>query len=200
MSGAWSAARVAWAVAGVLTLAAGAAGVYLSLPAATERDSAPVAAPAVENAFVFRAHSSARPLPDIAFEDAQGRSRTLAEFGGKVVLLNLWATWCTPCREEMPALDGLQQKLGGPDFEVIALSIDAGGVAAVRRFYDEVGVRALAIYVDPAMRATGSLGAVGVPTTLLIDRQGREIGRRTGPAEWDGPEAVRLIASYAQKR
>ncbi len=70
----------------------------------------------------------------------------------------------------------------------------------MKRFYDEIGVRTLAIYVDRATRAAGSLGAVGIPTTLLIDRQGREIGRRTGPAEWDGPEAVRLIAGYAQER
>ena len=137
-----------------------------------------------------------RALPDIAFEDGQGRKRTLGDFRGRVVLLNLWATWCAPCREEMPTLDRLQQKLGGPGFEVLALSIDADGAAAVKRFYDETGIRALATYVDPTMRATGSLAVIGVPTTLLIDRGGREIGRRAGPVHWDSPEAVRLIAGY----
>jgi hypothetical protein len=96
----------------------------------------------------------------------------------------------------MPALDQLQQKLGGPGFEIVALSIDAGGAAAVKQFYDEIGIRALAIYVDPASRGMGALGLVGIPTTLLIDRQGREVARRTGPAEWDGAEAVRMIEGY----
>jgi thiol-disulfide isomerase/thioredoxin len=137
-----------------------------------------------------------RALPDIVFEDGQGRKRTLGDFRGRVVLLNVWATWCVPCREEMPTLDRLQQKLGGPDFEVLALSIDADGAAAVERFYGEIGIRALATYVDSTMRATGSLAVIGVPTTLLIDRGGREIGRRAGPVHWDSPEAVRLIVDY----
>lgn len=145
---------------------------------------------------MLRIHDAPRALPDIAFEDAEGRERTLSQFSGKVVLLNVWATWCAPCREEMPALDRVQQKLGGPGFEVLALSIDTGGIAAVKGFYDEIGVRSLAHYVDPTMRATAALGAMGVPTTLLIDRQGREIGRHTGPVQWDGPEAMRTIERH----
>ena len=188
--------RVAWGLLGLLALLAGGIGAYFSLRPGNEREPTPLATPAPEGAFVFRTHASPRTIPEVAFEDSEGRQRTLAEFRGKVVLLNVWATWCTPCREEMPALDRLQQKLGGPGFQVLALSIDAGGTPAVKRFYDEIGIRALAIYVDPATRATASLAIVGVPTTLLIDRQGREIGRRTGPAEWDGPEAVRMIAGY----
>ena len=95
-------------------------------------------------------------MPELVFEDDKGRKRVLSEFRDKIVLLNIWATWCVPCREEMPALDRLQQKRGGPGFEVLALSIDSGGAAAVRRFFDEIGIRSLAIYVDPAMRATSS--------------------------------------------
>ena len=193
---AWPATRIAWALLGVLALLAGAVGAYFSLRAGSESEPAPLAAPALDGAFAFRVHAAPRPVPDIAFEDGQGRKRALAEFRDKVVLLNVWATWCVPCREEMPALDRVQQKLGGPGFEVLALSIDSGGAVAVENFYDEIGIRALAIYVDPSMRATGTLGAVGIPTTLLVDRQGREIGRRTGPAQWDGPEAVRMIAGY----
>ena len=144
----------------------------------------------------FARLSAPKSVPELKLADASGRARTLADFRGKVVLLNIWATWCAPCREEMPALDRVQQKLGGPGFEVLALSIDTGGAPAVKRFYDEIGVRSLAVYADPTMRATAALGAMGVPTTLLIDEQGREIGRHTGPAQWDGPEVVQKIERH----
>jgi len=184
--------RIAWALLGALALAISGVGAYYSL----RPDSGPAPLAASGEAGVIRLHAEPRPVAVAAFEDGQGRKRALAEFQGKVVLLNVWATWCAPCREEMPALDRLQQKLGGPGFEVLALSIDSGGAEAVKRFYDEIGIRSLAIYVDPSMRATAALGAVGVPTTLLLDAQGREIGRRAGPAQWDGPEAVRVITRY----
>jgi len=185
-------ARIGWGAFGLLVLLAGGLGAYFSARPVGEGEPAPVGG----KAFAFRVHASPQPIADLGFEDGEGRKRTLAEFRGKVLLLNVWATWCAPCRDEMPALDRLQQRLGGPGFEVVALSIDSGGASAVKRFYDEIGIRSLAIYVDPAARAAGSLGMVGVPTTLLVDREGREIGRRTGPAQWDGPEAVRMIASY----
>ena len=190
MNPAWRAQRIAWASLGALVLVGGALIAHFSIRS-TEK-----AAPAAGSAFVFRTHLKPQPLPDLAFEDAKGGERALADFRGKIVLLNIWATWCVPCREEMPALDRLQQKLGGQGFEVLALSIDAGGVPAVKRFYEEIGIRSLAIYVDRTARATESLRAVGVPTTLLIDRQGREIGRRSGAALWDGPEAIRMIQGH----
>src|SRR5713101_3072283 len=115
-----------------------------------------------------------KEIPALQFEDAAGHTRSLADFKGKLVLLNLWATWCAPCREEMPALDRLQAELGGPRFEVVALSIDQNGVDAVRKFYAEVGVRNLAIHLDPSGRSIRELSTVGVPTTLLLDREGRE--------------------------
>ena len=186
-------APIGWALFGMLALLAGGIGAYLSLPG-NESQPAPLAAPKSDGSLVFRIHDAPRPVAELAFEDAQGSKRSLAQFRGKTVLVNIWATWCVPCREEMPALDRLQRKLGGPGFEVLALSIDAGGAAAVKEFYEEVGIRSLPIYVDRSMRAASTLGAVGVPTTLLIDAEGREIGRRTGPAQWDGPEAVRLIS------
>ena len=184
-------ARAWWGLIGVGILALAAAGAYFSLPPASQSE-APSARSAA-HASAFPMNDAPQPLPALAFEDGEGRKRSLSEFRGKVVLLNLWATWCTPCRKEMPALDRLQQKLGGPDFEVVALSIDAAGAEAVKRFYEETAVHALAIYVDKTPQATTALRTVGIPTTLLVDRQGREIGRRTGPAEWDGPEVVRLI-------
>lgn len=195
MTSARSRARALWTSIGVLALATGALGAYLSMrPASLE----PPPLTRASGASVLRIHDAPRPLPELVFQDGEGSKRSIAQFAGKVVLLNVWATWCAPCREEMPALDRLQGKLGGRGFEVVALSIDAAGASVVKRFYEEVGVRSLAIYVDPTMRATATLAAVGVPTTLLIDRQGRELGRRTGPAEWDGPRSVRVIEDHLE--
>ena len=141
----------------------------------------------------FIMHDAPIPVPAIKFDDAEGRSRSVTDFRGKIVLLNIWATWCGPCRKEMPALDRLQAAVGISDFEVVALSIDRGGLNTVRKFFAEVGIRNLAMYVDSAGRATRELNAVGLPTTLLVDRDGREIGRLTGPAEWDLPETVEFV-------
>lgn len=134
-----------------------------------------------------------RPLPDLQFVDADNRPRSLAEFRGRAVLLNVWATWCAPCRAEMPALDHLQAALGGPGFEVVALSVDRGGVAAVRPFFDELDLRALRIYVDASAEALGRLDSIGIPLTLLIDEQGRERWRVLGPAPWDRADVIDFI-------
>jgi thiol-disulfide isomerase/thioredoxin len=136
------------------------------------------------------------PLPEVRFTDGEGRPMALADFRGRMVLLNVWATWCTPCREEMPTLDRLQAQLGGPDFEVVALSIDHDGIAAVRKFYREISIKHLRSYNDPEMRATTALGVLGIPATLLIDREGREIGRALGPAEWDASEVIETIRKH----
>lgn len=141
----------------------------------------------------LRLHATPRTVPEVRFQDDTGRPMTLADFRGRVVLLNVWATWCPPCRKEMPSLDRLQTKLGGPPFEVVALSIDHEGVGAVQRFYREVGVKALKVYIDPTTDAAGRLGILGIPGTLLIDRNGKELGRALGPAEWDSPESLALI-------
>lgn len=141
--------------------------------------------------FVFKKAPEA--LPEMKFQDGQGRELTLGAFRGKVVLLNLWATWCLPCRKEMPALDKLQAELGSDRFEVVALSVDRTGVAGARRFLDETKVEKLALYADPSAKLASTLRAAGLPTTLLIDAEGREVGRLIGPAEWDSAEAVRLI-------
>lgn len=140
-------------------------------------------------------HSAPKGVPALRFNDGNGIPVSLDDVRGKVVLLNIWATWCAPCREEMPALDRLQAALGGQDFEVIALSIDAGdeGLVAVKRFYAEVDVVNLRVYHDPSAKAGFQLGTVGVPTTLLLDREGRELGRMSGAAEWDSPAAIALI-------
>ena len=141
----------------------------------------------------FALHPAPKPVPEIQFQDSEGNTLTLQDFRGKVVLLNIWATWCLPCRREMPTLDRLQAKLGGPDFEVLPLSIDRNGFEAITKFYSDVGVKHLAMYLDGSTRAASTLGAVGLPTTLLIDRDGRELGRLVGPAEWDSPDMIALI-------
>lgn len=142
-------------------------------------------------AFVKKAVPAA--LPDIAFEDASGKQVTLSSFKGKTVLLNLWATWCEPCREEMPALDRLQQSLGGDKFEVVALSLDRQGYAASRKFLDDLKVTSLKLFADPSMKQGLALKLVGMPTTILINRDGLEVGRMLGSAEWDSDDAKRLI-------
>lgn len=144
-------------------------------------------------AFVFKKEPEA--LPEARFQDANGVEKTLADWRGKVVLLNLWATWCAPCRKEMPALDRLQKELGSPKFEVVAISIDRTGLAGARKFLDETAVKSLAVYADPTTRLSSVLKAIGLPSTLLLDSEGREIGRLVGPAEWDSEDAKRLIRS-----
>lgn len=141
-----------------------------------------------------------KALPHVRFADGEGRDRTLADFKGKVVLLNVWATWCVPCRKELPALDRLQSALGSADFQVIALSVDRKGLDVVRKFYDEIGVKHLGTHLDSSGKAARELGAVGLPTTLLIDRAGREIGRLVGPAEWDTPEMIAFIRRHIDQQ
>jgi thiol-disulfide isomerase/thioredoxin len=141
----------------------------------------------------FKMHEEPRTLEDFQFVDGDWKAVKLADFRGKVVLLNLWATWCSPCRAEMPTLDRLQAMLGGPDFEVVALSIDDGGVPVVEAFYEELGLESLRIYVDPTLKAPVRLKVLGVPTTLLLDRDGKELGRYAGPAEWDSPTVIGMI-------
>ncbi len=149
--------------------------------------------------FVLR--DAPAPVPELQFTDSEGKPGTLAEFRGKVVLLNLWATWCLPCRKEMPTLDRLQASLGSPDFEVVTLSIDRGGPEVVKKFYAEIGIQHLAIHIDTSSKAGFALATAGLPTTLLIDRQGQEIGRLVGPAEWDAPDMIAFLKSIiAQKQ
>jgi thiol-disulfide isomerase/thioredoxin len=144
-------------------------------------------------AFVFRKEPEV--LPEIKFQDADGRERSLTDWRGKVVLLNLWATWCLPCRKEMPALDRLQASLGSDQFQVVAISVDRTGLAGAKKFLEETKTPNLAVYADPTARLASSLRAAGLPATLLIDKEGREIGRLLGPAEWDGEAARHLIQS-----
>lgn len=134
---------------------------------------------------------------EISFDGPDGVRRNLSDFRGKTVLLNLWATWCLPCRVEMPALDQLQAKRGGTDFEVVAVNIDTARLEKRQAFLDEAGVKSLAFYADPkaavfqVLRQAGKV--VGLPTTILIDSRGCELGIMSGPAEWASDDALSLI-------
>ena len=133
------------------------------------------------------------PLPALTFQTMDGHEASLADFAGKVVVLNLWATWCAPCREEMPSLDRLQARFADRDLVVLALSVDRAGPERVQQFLDEIGVKQLHVYRDPKAAATRALRVPGLPATLLVDRQGNEVGRVLGIAQWDGPAAVAAI-------
>jgi thiol-disulfide isomerase/thioredoxin len=143
-------------------------------------------------------------VPDLAFKDGQGREVRLADWRGSTVLLNLWATWCVPCRREMPALDALQALLGGADFQVVAVNIDTRDAQKPRTFLKEVGVAHLAYYSDPSARVFENLKtagkAFGMPTTLIVDPSGCEIGNMAGPAEWASDDAVKLVGAAIRKR
>jgi thiol-disulfide isomerase/thioredoxin len=136
-------------------------------------------------------------LPDLAFNGPDGTATSLSAFQGRTVLLNLWATWCAPCRHEMPALDKLQGELGGEDFEVVAVNIDTRNLERPKTWLKEAGIGRLAYYADPEARVFQDLKrigkAVGMPTTLLIDPERCELALINGPAEWASADALKLV-------
>ena len=140
-----------------------------------------------------------RLLSAAVFQDKDGTPRTLADFRGRTVLLNLWATWCVPCRKEMPALDRLQAQQGSKDFAVVAVNVDTAKLDRPRQFLADANITALPFYADPAGTLFPTLrrdaGVMGLPTTFLIDKNGCTLGTVAGSAEWDSPEAQALIAA-----
>jgi thiol-disulfide isomerase/thioredoxin len=148
----------------------------------------------------FQWASGVQAAPATDFADETGKARTLADFRGRVVLVNFWATWCAPCVREMPSLERLQAALGGPDFTVIALSEDRSGWDKIGPFREKLGLKALPLFHDLRSAAMFAVKATSLPTTVLYDRDGTEIGRLARPAEWDSPEAVALIRHYLDRR
>jgi thiol-disulfide isomerase/thioredoxin len=138
-------------------------------------------------------------LPDLIFEDADGKPKKLSDWRGKTVLVNLWATWCVPCRKEMPALDGLQAKLGSDKFEVVAINIDTRDPDKPRKFLQDANLTRLGYFSDQKAKVfqdfKGVGRALGMPTSVLMDGAGCEIGTIAGPAEWDSADAVKLISA-----
>jgi thiol-disulfide isomerase/thioredoxin len=197
-----------WVPLVVVTLAvlAAGAGVWMVLLASPHLAPEPAAvvveqpqAPRPKTPADFTVIAPPQPAPQTPFSDESGRVLTLADFRGQVVLLNLWATWCGPCVEEMPSLDRLQAELGGDSFAVLALSQDRQGAAVVKPFFDKLGLTRLPVFIDAKGTLTRDLGARGLPTSFVLDRDGRLVGRLEGAAAWDAPEWVdhlrRIIAA-----
>jgi thiol-disulfide isomerase/thioredoxin len=194
------------AAAALAGLAAGVAGVYVSgWGGANESDRCAAAEPLAASLKPFATGEIAALLPADAPQDfsalgvltPEGEPHPLSNHAGKVVLLNLWATWCVPCRAEMPALDRLQAAKGGPDFEVVTVNIDTGDPEKPKAFLEEIGTTGLPDYRDPRMAFFNELKtrglAFGLPTTLILDRGGCQVAALHGPAEWDSPEALSLV-------
>ena len=197
------------ALAAVAGIVAGAFGVYFRWPARWQPGRGGAIAPARSHVAervkpfakgevaAFQVAREPDSLSELAFKKPDNSDVTLAAFQGQTILLNLWATWCVPCRREMPALDRLEQALGGKDFQVVAVNLDLNDPARAKAFLEQIGVSSLAFYSDPTSglvaRLKGRGLVFGLPTTILIDPKGCRIGVVEGPAEWDSEDAKRLI-------
>jgi len=202
------------AIAAVLAAAAGVGGVYgiggfmrnaqAQAQCAPAVDLARKISPLVKGEVAALTMATAPlQIPDLAFQDSEGKTRKLSEWKGRTVLVNLWATWCVPCRKEMPALDKLQQTLGDKDFEVVAINIDTRDADKPKAFLKEAGLTKLAYFHDQKARVFQDLKsagrALGMPTSVLVDGAGCEIGTIAGPAEWASDDAIKLIKAATAK-
>ncbi len=179
------------ALLAALAVAVGA--VFVIGPGAADGSKPPTFRGAMEP---FHPATPPKAAAEISFTDASGKKLTLADFRGKVVLLNFWATWCVPCVEEMPSLDKLQSKLGGGRFTVVAISVDRQGLGIVQPFLAKTQIKSLDTYLDPPGASMRAFGVRGLPTTMIIDQDGREAGRIEGMARWDTADAEALIRHY----
>lgn len=194
--------------AGLAVIAVVAVAIYVSIDAQSNTaDAACAAAPARAEALddyavgqmaAFRVVSDAMSMAEVAFETPEGEGLTLADFSGRLVLLNLWATWCGPCREEMPALEYLNANLGSDAFQVLPVSLDTTDTPeGPQAFYEEIGLTGLGLYVDPSARLLSELRSLGItpglPTSILLDEEGCIIGVLQGPANWGAQDAFALI-------
>ena len=181
------------AVVGVLAIWA-----FAAAPSNTQADDTPPAFGGTYGQFTLV--KPLRPAPSIAVADADGKPVQLKDrYRGKIVLLNFWATWCAPCVREMPALDALHAELGGKDFAVVAVSIDRLGFAKITPFLKKLGINKLHVLHDNSRKLYRKSGVRGLPTTLIIDHEGKIRGYLEGPAEWDSKEAHALIRYYVDR-
>ena len=148
----------------------------------------------------FQPAADPAKVSGVEFTDFKGGKRALSDYAGKAVVLNFWATWCAPCVREMPALDRLRAALETDGIEVLALSSDRGGVAVVEKFFSANGIENLPITLDEGLRSARALGVRGLPTTVLIDADGYDVGRLVGAAEWDSQDALTLIRGCFSKK
>ena len=138
-------------------------------------------------------HDSPKPAGDADYVTEDGGSASLSDHAGRYVLLNFWATWCAPCRKEMPGLDALQKEFGGEDFEVLTIATGRNPEGAMKKFFADVGVTSLPLHRDPKQKLARQMGVLGLPVTVLLDRDGQEIARMTGDAEWNGESGKAII-------
>jgi thiol-disulfide isomerase/thioredoxin len=199
---------------GVLGIAVGFAGIYgigrltgnagpdaaCAASVETARKMAPLARGEVAALSVTNAP---KVLPALAFKDGSGADKTLTDWRGRTVLFNLWATWCVPCRKEMPALDALQGKLGSAEFEVVSVNIDTRDIDKPKAWLDSAGIRKLAFYADHSAKVFQDLKAIGkafgMPTTLIVDKNGCELASLAGPAEWASDDAIKVVGAALGK-
>ncbi|CAA7626813.1 Thiol-disulfide isomerase and thioredoxins [Candidatus Terasakiella magnetica] len=171
---------------------------FIATLAALAVSPAALAAPRGTRGLII--HDSPKPVAALDIRDGEGKPAGLETLKGRAVLLNLWASWCMPCVAEMPALDRLKTSVAAKGIEVVALSLDRGGKLTVVNTYARLGIKSLDIRTDEARSAAEKLDAPALPVTLLIDREGREVARYVGAAEWEGPEAASLLDALAMGR
>lgn len=144
--------------------------------------------------------SNPETISDFSFIDAQGKTHQISDFKGKVILLNFWATWCAPCREEMPSIDQLQAILGSDSFEVVAISHDLQGIERVTKFLNALKIQNLVAYNDKSLKSGRMNGVLGLPATLILDPENKEVARMVGPAEWDSKEAIDFLTAVIENK
>lgn len=173
---------------------------YLALTvAANARDYSGVEALRTGDMQKLQFHAEALPTSEAEFELPDGTAATLADFEGQYVLLNFWATWCAPCRKEMPMLSELQTDFGGDDFQVLTLATGRNPIPALERFFDEIGVDNLPLWRDPNQRVARDMAVLGLPITVIIDPAGQEIARLRGDADWASASAKEIIAGLINR-
>jgi thiol-disulfide isomerase/thioredoxin len=143
-------------------------------------------------------HSAPLATTDVAFTSEVGQEMTLADFEGKYIVLNFWATWCAPCRKEMPHLSALQDIMGGDNFEVVTIATGRNPLPAMQRFFAEIEVDNLPLHTDPRQALARNLGVLGLPATLIIDPEGREIARMQGEADWSSENAIAILQTLLE--
>ena len=185
--------RVGGLVAAVAVVVIAVAALFLFRPDSGGPGGAPPVVGQVQN---FIPASVPRQGPDAAWTNGNGDQRTLADFAGKVVMVNFWASWCAPCLRELPSIDRLQAKMASDDFTVVAINIDREGLQVAQPFAQRLNLSSLSLYLDPRSIVSRAMGVQVMPTTVLYDRTGRELGRLEGSAEWDTPEAQALLQYY----
>lgn len=138
-------------------------------------------------------HSEPKPVSEASYTMEDGSSGSLADYMGKIAVVNFWATWCAPCRKEMPMLSELQTELGGEDFDVVTIATGRNPPPAMKTFFDEIGVSNLPLHRDPKMQISREMGILGLPITIILNRDGQEIARMQGDAHWNSDSAKAIL-------